>query len=393
MLSQTTQSASAVEIQACDDFMRPGRPTLHRKAPRENSSPTSAPVEEKALVKCRLLEDGTIQQTVSLRFVGLQAFPNLDALKLIREAGVGLHPERMPDAETAERAADVLKKVLGTKGYVYAVVNAVRDEQFNSVTFQVTEGERLPLADIRFEGTKVFSADELKAVTRGCLSSFERSKDVYDQELLEYCQRNIANFIRSQGYLQAKVAEPRSEVFGNGIVATFKVEEGSLYRLGKITIEGADHLSAADIRKMLPLNQGEVADAEKISKWLFEDLKKSYGDLGYIEYTAEPVPEFRKGSEVDGVVDFKVFIEEGDRFILRSIELEGDQLPTSTFMNASPLQPGDIYNASAFTAFVNQLNQTGLFEPIDKDKDSEFRVDSEERLISIHLKLRKRAQP
>jgi outer membrane protein assembly factor BamA len=142
---------------------------------------------------------------------------------------------------------------------------------------------------------------------------------------------------------------------------------------------------------MLSLSQGEVVDAERISKWLFEDLKKSYADRGYIEYTAEPVPDFVKTSEFEGVVNFQVIIEEGERFTLRSIELQGEQLPRAKLLNESPLQPGDIYNASAFAAFVNQLNQTGLFEPIDQDKDSDFRVNNEERLVSIHLKLRRRS--
>ena len=390
---QTTESASGAEVRRCDEFSRLGRPTLRRRRARESSSPTSVIIEEKAPVKCRTLQDSTTQKSVSLRFAGLLAFSELDALKLIREAGVGLRPDRLPDAETAERAADVLKKLLDGKGYVYAVVDAIRDEQFNLVTFQVTEGERLLLADIRFEGIQVFSADELKTITKGCLSRFGRSKEAYDQELLDYCQRDTANFIRSKGYLQAKFAEPKTEIIGNGIVVTIKVDEGSLYRLGQVTIEGADLLSAEEIRGMLLQRPGDVVDAERISKWLFQDLRKTYADRGYIEYTAELVPEFRNGSEGEGVVDFKVCIEKGDRFALRSIELEGAQLPTATFMNGSPLQPGDTYNASAFTEFVNQLNQTGLFEPIDKDKDSEFSVDSEERLISIHLKLKRRSQP
>ena len=77
---------------------------------------------------------------------------------------------------------------------------------------------------------------------------------------------------------------PRVRIIG--IVTTVKVEEGSLYRLGQVTIEGADHVSAADIRAMLPLSQGEVAAANSISKWLFEDLKKSYADRGYMDFTA-----------------------------------------------------------------------------------------------------------
>jgi outer membrane protein insertion porin family len=348
--------------------------------------------EPQVPVKCINPEDGSVRALIVLRFIGLSSFHELDAIKFIREAGVGLRPDRMPDAETADKAAAVLKKLLSTNGHVYAAVNAIRDEQFNSVTFQVTEGARLPLADIRFEGTKVFSGAELTQVTRQCLRGF-KDETAYDQERFEYCLRNTANFIRSRGYLQAKFDEPKNDILGNGMVATVKVEEGPLYRLGQVTIEGADHVSAEEIRAMLPLSPGEVASGDTISKWLFEDLKKSYADRGYIEYTADLDPHFRKPNEVEGVVDLKVIIEEGERYTLRSIHFEGEQLPTAKLLDESQLKPGDVYNASTFAAFIKLLNQTGLYEPIDKDKDSDFRVNEEERLVSIYLKLRKRAQP
>jgi outer membrane protein assembly factor BamA len=334
------------------------------------------------------LEDGTIQDAVILRFVGLRVFHELDAIKLIREAGISLRPDLLPDVQTGEKAAEVLKNLLSTKGYVYAVVNPIRDEQFNSVTFQVDEGARLPLAEIRFEGTKVFSAEQLTELAADCLSGFRGSKEGYDREMLEYCLRHTSNFIRSQGYLQAKFGEHKIEVNGNGILATVVVEEGSLYRLGKVEIEGADAVAAENIRAMLPLSQGEVADFERISKWLFEDLRKTYGELGHIEYTAEPVPEFRRVNEVEGIVDFKVQIEEGYKFTLRSLEFEGDQLPAN-LMKESPLQPGDVYRSSTYAAFVKQLVQSGLFEPIDQDRDSDFLLNHEERVVSIRLKLRR----
>ena len=143
---------------------------------------------------------------------------------------------------------------------------------------------------------------------------------------------------------------------------------------------------------MLPLSQGDVVGSDSISKWLFEDLRKSYGELGYIEYTAEPIPEFKKASEVEGVVDFKVIIEEGNRFTLRALEFEGELLPTAKFIDESPLQPGDVYKPSAYAAFIKQLDHSGLFEPIDQDRDSDFRFDHEERVISIRLKLKRRVK-
>jgi outer membrane protein insertion porin family len=254
-----------------------------------------------------------------------------------------------------------------------------------------SQTQQSQLADIRFEGARMVSVDELKAITGKCLSDFGLAAEPSQQrEQLDYCLRHTANFIRSKGYLRAEFSGPKTEIISNGTVVTVRLEEGPLYRLGQVTIDGADQVSTKKIREMLPLAQGDVVDAGLISKWLYEDLKEIYGDSGYIQYTAEAIPDFKNSTELDGVVDFKVVIDEGDKFTLRSLILEGDQLPTAKFMNESPLKPGDVYNASAFEAFLDKLNQTSLFEPIDKDRDSEFRVDNEERLVSIRLKLRKR---
>ena len=216
---QTAQS-NPTKIPWCSDFSRfprLGRPTLQRRGQPAGNTSTVAE-EQPEPIKCKGLEDGTVQNLVSVRFVGLRSFHELDVIELIEDAGVALRPDRMPDAETADKAAGALKKLLSTKGHVYAVVNAIRDEQFNSVTFQVIEGQRLPLADIRFEGTKVFSPDELKTFTRECLSRSEDSEVAYDEELLGYCLRNTANFIRSRGHLQAQLGEPQREIVGNHIV-------------------------------------------------------------------------------------------------------------------------------------------------------------------------------
>lgn len=50
--------------------------------------------------------------------------------------------------------------------------------------------------------------------------------------------------------------------------------------------------------------------------------------MGYIQYIAEPEPEFRVVDHAanEGVVDFKVTIEEGQLFRIRSIKFEGSNV-------------------------------------------------------------------
>jgi outer membrane protein assembly factor BamA len=84
-----------------------------------------------------------------------------------------------------------------------------------------------------------------------------------------------------------------------------------IYRLGEITIEGAEAVAPEAVRVMFDSRQGDLASGEAIGKWLYEDLKKTYSEMGYIQYTAEPVPEFKApvAGKDEGVVDFKVFVE------------------------------------------------------------------------------------
>ena len=69
--------------------------------------------------------------------------------------------------------------------------------------------------------------------------------------------------------------------------------EGKVYRIGEMKIEGNSIFSEAWIRAVIGLNKGDIANGEKIGKALFENLKKYYGQQGFIEYTAEPSPTFK----------------------------------------------------------------------------------------------------
>lgn len=389
--AQTTQSGPGSEVRPCDETLRSPRPTLRRRQPSD--SPTSASIDlNQVEVKCRSVEEGSAEQVMALRFVGLKTLRESDVMSFFIDERVKLRRDRMPDKETVDKATAALMKLLSSKGHVYAIVSVFRDEELNSITFQIMEGERLSLADIQFEGLRVSSPEVLNAVTKQCLSQYRNSQTGYEQEALEYCLRHTANFVRNAGYLQAKFGEPKTEVTGPGIMVTVQVEEGRLYRLGKVEIEGSTQFSGAQIRAMLPLAQGEVATAYAISDWLFKDLRKLYGDLGYLQYTAESDPTYKTKSEAEGIVDFRIIIEEGMQYRLGSLKLEGQQLPAEELLKYSALRVGEIYSVSCFQDFVNKLNETELFEPIDKDGDSDFRTNEEEALVSITLKLRKRSQ-
>jgi len=391
VLGQTV--SSPVEVPSAEETA-PGRPTLKQRQPakRNSSSPSVSGQQPPEKEECGNPDiSPNVANEPKVRFEGLHAFTSAEVLKLFRERRVWLPKDHLSTSEVLAGAVTVLKESLEGRGYVQASVEARQDEEANTIVLLVSEGPRFSIGEIQFKGNRIFSSQELAARMGEFLQRYENSRNGYDAEIFDVCLRLLANFVRSRGYLQAKLGEPKKEVTEGGLVVTVPVEEGALYRLGAIKIEGAENVTQEQVRAMMSLQRGDIANGEAIGKWLFEDLKKLYSEIGYIQYTAETEPDFRAVDHAanEGVVDFKVTIEEGQQFRIRSIKFEGSNVTERELRNLLLIRAGDVFNQQLFEKSVNQLNDTNWFEKIDQDKDTEFRTDEEEALLDIIFRLKR----
>ncbi|HYK22546.1 MAG TPA: outer membrane protein assembly factor BamA [Pyrinomonadaceae bacterium] len=355
-----------------------------------------------------------------LTFEGLHSVQESDVLKAFRERRVGVSKESIYDPVKVRNAIRVIKELLAAGGHPNATVEE-RTEEVSAtslaITFVVHEGERVRVVDIEFEGNSVFSDGELRGAMKyvkqaGLITRF-RGADILNREKLDVDLRLVDNYMRSKGYLQARHGEPRVEGVGprrtgfpilplpflssvdEGLRVTIPIVEGKVYRLGEFKVEGNSIFSEAQIRSVIGLNKGDIANGEKVSKGLFENLKKFYGQQGFIEYTAEPVPTFKDNPQNpnEGIVDFIVTIEEGKQFTLRRLEFVGNTFTRDNVLRREVLiNEGDIYNDAYWEYSIVKLNQTGYFNPIDKDKDVDRRTNDEEATVDLSLKVSERGR-
>src|SRR5690349_22410521 len=355
-----------------------------------------------------------------LTFEGLKSVAESDVLKAFRERRVGVSKESIYDPVKVRNAMRVIKELLAAGGHPNATVEE-RTEEVSAtslaITFHVEEGDRVRVVDVEFEGNTVFSDGQLRGAMKyvkeaGLITRF-KSKDILDREKLEYDLRLVDNYMRSKGYLQARHGEPRVESVGRrrtgfpilplpflssvdeGLKVTVPITEGKVYRLGEFKVEGNSIFSENQIRAVIGLNKGDIADGEKVSKGLFENLKKFYGQQGFIEYTAETVPTFKDNpaNPNEGVVDFTVTIEEGKQFTLRRLEFVGNTFTRDNVLRREVLiNEGVIYNDAYWEYSVVKLNQLGYFNPIDKDKDVDRRTNDEEATVDLSLKVSERGR-
>ncbi|MFN2498026.1 MAG: outer membrane protein assembly factor BamA [Pyrinomonadaceae bacterium] len=355
-----------------------------------------------------------------LQFEGLKSVPESDVLKAFRERRVGISKESIYDPVKARNAIRVLKELLAAKGHPNATIEQRREEVSNTstaLTFVINEGERVRVVEVQFEGNSIFSDGKLRGAMKyvkeaGLITRF-KGLDILDREKLEYDLRQVDNYMRSKGYLQARHGEPRVESVGprrtgfpilplpflsstdEGLRVTVPIIEGKLYRVGEMKIEGNSIFSEEAIRGYIGLQKNDVANGEKIGKALYENLKKVYGSQGFIEYTAEPTPTFKDDPQKpnEGIVDFVITIEEGKQFSLRRLEFIGNTFTRDNVLRREVLlNEGDIYNQTAWEYSIVKLNQLGYFDPIEKDKDADFKTNDEEATVDVNLKVTERGR-
>jgi outer membrane protein insertion porin family len=359
-----------------------------------------------------------------LQFEGLKAVPESDLLKEFREKRVGISKEAIYNPVNAQKGIRVIRELLAGKGYPNAKVT-VKEEEVSAtstaITFEVEQGNRSRIIDIQFEGNQIFKNGELRSQLQlvketGIITRF-KGQDILDLKKLQYdLRKNVQSYMFSKGYFQARIGEP--QVVGLGYKRTglpllsslplpiitskddtlkiiVPVTEGKLFRVGELKVEGNSIFSEQQILGYVGLKKGEIADGKRLQEAVYEDLKKVYGSQGFVLYNAEFDPTFKDNpaNATEGIVDVTITIDEGKQFRLRRLEFSGNTFTRDKILRREVLiNEGDIYNQIALETSVIRLNQTGYFDPIDKDQDVEIRTDEEQGDVDLVVKVKEKGR-
>ncbi len=355
-----------------------------------------------------------------IQFEGLKSVTESDVLKTFRERRVGVSKESILDPVKLKNAERVLKELLAAKGHPNAVVSGSIEavsQTSSAITFVVNEGARVRVAEIQFEGSHVFKSgalrEHMKYVKEAGLMTRFKEQDILDRQKLDYDLHQVDQYMKSKGYLQARHGEPKIEGLGkkrtgfpilplpflssvdDTLKVTVPITDGKLFRVGEVKIEGNSIFSENVIKAFIGLQKGAVANGEALSKGLYENLKKAYGNQGFIQYTAEVTPTFKDspGNPNEGIADFVITIDEGKQFTLRRLEFTGNTFTRDNVLRREVLiNEGDIYNQGYFEISVTRLNQLGYFDPIDHEKDADFKQNEEEGLVDVTLKVKEKGR-
>jgi len=240
------------------------------------------------------------------------------------------------------------------------------DHRVNLV-FEIREGARTGVRQVRFTGNKAYSATQLKGTIKTGQTNFLSAllgNDVYDPDKIEADREELRRFYLAHGYADVRIAPPAAQYDPGqkGFVVTFAVEEGARYRIGKAEV--ASQLPDVDsdaLRAELSTNAGDTLNADAIEKAvlaLSNRLARNGKPFANVRVSLDRVP----GSDT---IDLRYTVEPGPRVYVERIAIRGNTKTRDAVIRREfDFAEGDAYNSALVARAERRLKNLGYFKTV-----------------------------
>jgi outer membrane protein insertion porin family len=235
-----------------------------------------------------------------------------------------------------------------------------------NLVFEIKEGEKLAVRQVLFVGNNAFSATKLKAVVKTGVTnvlSFLLDNDIYDADRIENDRDLLRHFYLAHGYPDVRLSSSASyDAATKSVAVTYKIEEGALYRFGKVEIDSS--VKSADrtiLGAALHTQTGDVFDADAVTKST-DDVTITLAKSG--EPFAQVVPHSERHPD-RRLVDVTYRVEQGRRLYVERIDIHGNtRTHDEVIRREFDFGEGDAYNRALVDRGERHLKALGYFKTV-----------------------------
>ena len=235
------------------------------------------------------------------------------------------------------------------------------------LVFEITEGKKTGVREIRFVGTHAFSNGRLKDVIKISESnwlSFLQSTDIYDPDRVEADRDLLRRFYLKNGYADVRIVSAIGEYdpAKKGFIVTFNIEEGSQYRIGTIDVISNVHsIDPASLRGSLKIGAGSIYNAELVEKSI-ESMTIEAAKRGFAFASVRPRGDrdFQRK-----VINLIFVLDEGARAYIERINIRGNTRTRDYVIRREfDLGEGDAYNRALVDRAERRLKNLNYFKTV-----------------------------
>ena len=230
------------------------------------------------------------------------------------------------------------------------------------VVFNIEEGPKIRIAEIRFTGNKNFNRRKLLKQIESRQKHFPAFvfPGRFEQKKFESDIGKVKEFYMNKGWLDVDVgwditySKDNTRMFLN-----IHVKEGERYYVENLRIEGETLFTEEELKEKLKLKEGGPFFLDAVEKDAYQ-LRLTYGEQGYI---AASVKEKHTFSSEGTKADVSFNIEERDRYYIEKIKISGnDKTRDNVIRRQVTFYPGEKLDIEKIRDSQKRLTNTGYFD-------------------------------
>jgi outer membrane protein insertion porin family len=298
-------------------------------------------------------------------FVGNSKIKSEDIEKEIQSKAHGGYNQAIVDAD-AVRIADMYRRA-GRNTATVKPRTVETPKGTVDVVFDINEGDKTGIKEIRFVGNHVYSSSKLEGMmetTEMNFLSFIKSSDVYDPDRIAKDAEAIRRYYLKNGYADFRITGTDAEYDPQqgGYILTISVEEGAQYTVGSVQVEShLRDISDASLAGDVSIHVGDIYNGDQVEKTV-DRITKELGKRGYAFSQVRPRGDRDPATHT---VSIAFVVEEGPRVYIERINVRGNTATRDYVIRREfDIGEGDAYNKAMIDKGERRLNSLGYFKKV-----------------------------
>ncbi len=283
-------------------------------------------------------------------------------------AALGLSENNaLPSSTVLGPGLELLRRRLHDKyeeeGFLYCEIEPRTEKQGDELVlvFEILEGPEVRVDSVEFTGLEEFAPRHLRSLMKTS-RSFWFFKETYKPDVLRDDVFQIEQFLRDEGYLDARVAveSVTPDLEGAEVDILIRIDQGPRYRVHAIKFEGNTKFAPEELQALVKLAPGMVY-RQAIYRKDRTRLLDHYRHVGFVraEINQRPVEAYVSGKpEVD--VTYKITEDESKR--VRAVRVVGNTNTKDAVVRRElDLHPGELFDGDEMASAEDRLRASGFF--------------------------------
>ncbi len=254
------------------------------------------------------------------------------------------------------------------------------------VVFNIDEGEKTGVKEIRFIGNHVYSDSKLlglMSTTEMNFLSFFKTSDVYDPERIAKDAETIRRYYLKNGYADFRIlgTDAVYDAAKGGYIVTISMQEGEKYTVSSVNV--VSHLAGvtpASVESFVDIHKGDTYNGDDVQK----TVTAITTDLSNRGFAFNQVTPRGQRDPATHTVALAFDIDEGPHVYIERINISGNTATRDYVIRREfDIGEGDAYNKALIDKAERRLNALGFFKSVKITNEAGDRPD--EVIVDVNV--------